>query len=124
MSDDNTQSDRFGGITRLYGEAGLRALGQAHVCVVGVGGVGSWTVEALARSGVGALTLVDLDEVCVTNVNRQLPALDGGFGKFKVEELAKRVAAINPDCQVQARTEFFSGKLRRVKLFRNLFRGN
>ena len=75
----------------------MRALGQAHVCVVGVGGVGSWTVEALARSGVGGVTLVDLDEVCVTNVNRQLPALDGGFGKFKVEELAKRVVAINPD---------------------------
>jgi tRNA A37 threonylcarbamoyladenosine dehydratase len=110
MGGNNTQSERFGGIARLYGEAGLRALGQAHVCVVGVGGVGSWTVEALARSGVGALTLVDLDEVCVTNVNRQLPALDGGFGKFKVEELAKRVAAINPDCQVQARTEFFNDK--------------
>ncbi len=110
MGGNNTQSERFGGIARLYGEAGLRALGQAHVCVVGVGGVGSWTVEALARSGVGALTLVDLDEVCVTNVNRQLPALDGGFGKFKVAELAKRVAAINPDCQVQARTEFFNDK--------------
>ena len=110
MGGNNTQSERFGGIARLYGEAGLRALGQAHVCVVGVGGVGSWTVEALARSGVGALTLVDLDEVCVTNVNRQLPALDGGFGKFKVAELSKRVAAINPDCQVQARTEFFNDK--------------
>ncbi|MBT6658925.1 MAG: hypothetical protein HOB00_01390, partial [Verrucomicrobia bacterium] len=99
MGGNETQSERFRGIARLYGEAGLRALGQAHVCVVGVGGVGSWTVEALARSGVGALTLVDLDEVCVTNVNRQLPALDGGFGKFKVAELSKRVAAINPDCQ-------------------------
>ena len=110
LSNDNTQSDRFGGITRLYGEAGLRALAQSHVCVVGVGGVGSWTVEALARSGVGALTLVDLDEVCVTNVNRQLPALDGGFGKFKVEELAKRIAAINPYCRVTARTDFFNDK--------------
>ena len=110
MSGNNTQSDRFGGIARLYGEAGLRALGQAHVCIVGVGGVGSWTVEALARSGVGGLTLVDLDEVCVTNVNRQLPALDGGFGKFKVEELAKRIAAIHPGCQVAARAEFFNDK--------------
>ena len=110
MGIGKTQSDRFGGIARLYGEAGLRALGQAHVCVVGVGGVGSWTVEALARSGVGGVTLVDLDEVCVTNVNRQLPALDGGFGKFKVEELAKRVAAINPDCRVRARAEFFNDK--------------
>ena len=110
MGIGKTQSDRFGGIARLYGEAGLRALGQAHVCVVGVGGVGSWTVEALARSGVGALTLVDLDEVCVTNVNRQLPALDGGFGKFKVEELARRIAAIHPGCRVTARAEFFNDK--------------
>ena len=85
-----------------------RALGQARVCVVGVGGVGSWVVEAFARSGVGALTLVDLDEVCVTNVNRQLPALDGGFGKFKVEELAKRVKLISPGCKVEAKTEFFN----------------
>ena len=80
------ENERFGGIARLYGQAGLLALNKAHVCVVGVGGVGSWTVEALARSGVGALTLVDLDEVCVSNVNRQLQALDGSFGKFKVEE--------------------------------------
>lgn len=103
-------SERFGGVARLYGEAGLAALGQARVCVVGVGGVGSWVVEALARSGVGALTLVDLDEVCVTNVNRQLPALDGGFGKFKVEELAKRLALISPACRVETRTEFFNEK--------------
>ena len=83
MRGNDTQSNRFGGVARLYGEAGLRALAQAHVCVVGVGGVGSWTVEALARSGVGALTLVDLDEVCVTNVNRQLPALEGCVGKVE-----------------------------------------
>ena len=110
LNDNEKLSDRFGGIARLYGEAGLRALGQARVCVVGVGGVGSWVVEALARSGVGALTLVDLDEVCVTNVNRQLPALDGGFGKFKVEELAKRVKLIAPDCAVEARPRFFNSK--------------
>ena len=110
MSGNDKRSDRFGGVARLYGEAGLRALGQAHVCVVVVGVVGSWTVEALARSGVGALTLVDLDEVCVTNVNRQLPALDGGFGKFKVEELARRIAAIHPGCRVTARAEFFNDK--------------
>ena len=110
MSGNDKRSDRFRGVARLYGEAGLRALGQAHVCVVGVVVVGSWTVEALARAGVGALTLVDLDEVCVTNVNRQLPALDGGFGKFKVEELARRIAAIHPGCRVTARAEFFNDK--------------
>ena len=106
----NPDADRFGGVGRLYGSAGLAALGQARVCVVGVGGVGSWVVEALARSGVGALTLVDLDEVCITNVNRQLPALDGGFGNFKVEEMAKRVKLIFPGCRVDARTEFFNEK--------------
>ena len=90
------ENERFGGIARLYGQAGLLALNKAHICVVGVGGVGSWTVEALARSGVGALTLVDLDEVCVSNVNRQLQALDGSFGKFKVEELKNRISNIFP----------------------------
>ena len=104
------ENDRFGGISRLYGQAGLLALNKAHVCVVGVGGVGSWTVEALARSGVGALTLVDLDEVCVTNVNRQLQALDGSFGKFKVEELKNRISNIFPSCNVYVRTEFFNSK--------------
>ncbi len=85
---------RFGGIARLYGRAGLQRLSQSHVCVVGVGGVGSWAVEALARSGVGALTLIDLDEVCVTNINRQLPAMSDTVGRPKVEVLAQRVRRI------------------------------
>jgi tRNA A37 threonylcarbamoyladenosine dehydratase len=100
--------DRFGGVARLVGKAGLERLRESHVCVVGVGGVGSWTVEGLARSGVGALTLIDLDDVCVTNVNRQLPALDGTIGRPKVAVLAERVLAINPECRVDAETEFFS----------------
>lgn len=99
---------RFGGIGRLYGRDALARLSAAHVCVVGVGGVGSWTVEGLARSGVGALTLIDLDDVCVTNVNRQLPALDGQIGRPKVEVLAERVKLINPSCKVTALTEFFT----------------
>ena len=107
---NNKQSDRFGGIARLYGMAGLRALGQARVCVIGVGGVGSWAVEALARAGVGSLTLVDLDEVCGTNVNRQIPALDGSFGKYKVEELSKRVKRVSPECSVEVRLQFFNEK--------------
>ncbi len=101
-------SERFGGIARLTGEAGLARLRQAHVCVVGIGGVGSWAVEALARSGVGALTLVDLDEVCVTNINRQLHALDGTVGRAKVEVMAERVRLINPDCRVTSVVEFFT----------------
>jgi tRNA A37 threonylcarbamoyladenosine dehydratase len=99
---------RFSGVERLYGAAALPRLHAAHVAVIGVGGVGSWTVEALARSGVGALTLVDADEVCVTNVNRQLPALDDTVGRPKVVVLAERVRAINPGCRVRAEAEFFT----------------
>lgn len=106
MNDDYLS--RFGGVGRLYGRDALTRLSAAHVCVVGVGGVGSWTVEGLARSGVGALTLIDLDDVCVTNVNRQLPALDGQIGRPKVEVLAERVRLINPGCKVTALTEFFT----------------
>src|SRR5688500_2878083 len=101
-------ADRFGGVGRLFGRIGLDRLRAAHVCVVGVGGVGSWTVEGLARSGVGALTLVDLDDVCVTNVNRQLPALDGQIGRPKVAVLAERARLINPDCRVAETHEFFT----------------
>jgi len=100
--------DRFGGLGRLYGRPGLERLAAARVCVVGLGGVGSWAAEALARSGVGALTLIDLDDVCVTNVNRQLPALDGEIGRPKVVVLKDRIQRINPGCRVEALTEFFT----------------
>src|SRR6185503_3373010 len=100
--------ERFGGVGRLFGRAGLERLQAAHVCVVGVGGVGSWAVEGLARSGVGALTLVDLDDVCVTNVNRQLPAIEGQIGRPKVTVLAERARLINPSCHVEALQEFFT----------------
>lgn len=105
---DDSYATRFAGIARLFGQTGLDRLRLARVLVVGLGGVGSWVVEALARSGVGALTLVDLDEVCLSNVNRQLPALDGNVGRFKAEVLAERVRAIHPGCDVHARTEFFT----------------
>src|SRR5215470_2545883 len=98
---------RFGGLARLFGSSGLARLRRAHVCVVGLGGVGSWAVEALARSGVGELSLIDLDDICVSNVNRQLHALDGELGKPKVEVMAQRVRAINPECQVHALQAFF-----------------
>jgi tRNA A37 threonylcarbamoyladenosine dehydratase len=90
---------RFGGIARLYGQSGLEKLRAAHVGVVGIGGVGAWAAEALARSGVGAITLVDLDEVCVTNINRQLHALTETVGRAKVAAMAERIRAINPDCR-------------------------
>ncbi|NIC05812.1 tRNA cyclic N6-threonylcarbamoyladenosine(37) synthase TcdA [Billgrantia bachuensis] len=97
---------RFGGIRRLYGARALERFRSAHVVVVGVGGVGSWAVEALARSGIGRLTLIDLDDVCVSNVNRQLPALDGTIGRPKVEVLAERCRAIQPGIEVMADTAF------------------
>ncbi|SDK24664.1 tRNA cyclic N6-threonylcarbamoyladenosine(37) synthase TcdA [Billgrantia gudaonensis] len=97
---------RFGGIRRLYGQRAAERFRSAHVVVVGVGGVGSWAVEALARSGIGRLTLIDLDDVCVSNVNRQLHALDGTIGRPKVEVLAERCRAIQPGIEVVADTAF------------------
>lgn len=99
---------RFRGVDRLYGTGSVDRLRAAHVAVIGLGGVGSWVVEALARTGVGCLTLIDLDEVCLSNVNRQLPALDGTVGRFKAEVLAERVSAIHPKCDVRPRVEFFT----------------
>ena len=105
---DTDYEARFDGVARLYGRGGAERLRRARVCVVGVGGVGSWSVEALARSGVGGLTLVDLDEVCISNVNRQLPAVTSEIGRPKVRVLEARVAEINPDCKVHAVEEFFT----------------
>ena len=101
---------RFGGIARLHGKAALGRFRAAHVMVVGIGGVGSWVVEALARSGIGRLTLVDLDEVCVSNINRQLHALDSTVGRSKVEVMAERVRALSPEARVDARIEFFTAE--------------
>lgn len=98
--------DRFGGIGRLYGAQGLQRLHDAHVCVVGIGGVGSWAAEALARSGIGAITLIDMDDICVTNTNRQIHAMNGDIGKLKVEAVAERIRRINPECQVHPLMEF------------------
>ncbi len=97
----------FAGIRRLYGDEGLARLRAAHVLVVGVGGVGSWTAEALARSAVGAMTLLDGDDVCVSNINRQAHALGSQVGRPKVAALADRVRDINPECNVTAVQEFF-----------------
>jgi tRNA threonylcarbamoyladenosine dehydratase len=99
---------RFSGIQRLIGIAGAERLRHAHVCIVGLGGVGSWTAEALARSGIGQLTLVDFDEVCISNTNRQLHALSGAFGQPKVQVTAQRLQAINPDCAVHPIQAFFT----------------
>ena len=97
---DVAPPDRFGGIRRLYGLAASERLQQAQVTVIGIGGVGSWAAEALARSGVGKLTLVDLDEICVSNTNRQVHTEAGTVGRSKVEAMAERIHRINPACQV------------------------
>jgi tRNA A37 threonylcarbamoyladenosine dehydratase len=102
----DTAERRFGGLARLYGVAGARRIRDAHVLVVGVGGVGSWAVEALARSGVGRLTLIDLDHVAESNINRQIQATETTLGQAKVLALKDRIALINPDCQVQCIEEF------------------
>lgn len=97
---------RFGGLERLYGLTGAARIRAAHVAVVGVGGVGSWAAEALARSGVGRITLIDLDHVAESNINRQVHALDNTLGQAKVQAMRERIALINPHCQVQCIEEF------------------
>jgi len=92
--------DRFGGVARLYGRDASNIYSMAHACIVGVGGVGSWAAEALARSGVGKITLIDMDDICVTNVNRQVHTLTSTVGELKVDVMAERIRGINPDCEV------------------------
>ena len=103
---DSSLNARFAGVDRLYGRGSVARLQQRHVCVVGLGGVGSWAVEALARSGVGRMTLVDADEVCLSNTNRQLHALEGQYGRGKAEVLAERCRAINPALAVEVVPQF------------------
>ena len=97
---------RFSGVTRLYGEQAAERFRAARVVVVGIGGVGSWAAEALARSAVGHLAFVDLDHVAESNTNRQIHALGDVYGKAKVDAMAERVRAINPACTVRAIDEF------------------
>ncbi|TDQ59727.1 tRNA A37 threonylcarbamoyladenosine dehydratase [Mesocricetibacter intestinalis] len=97
---------RFGGIERLYGSDEQQRLRRAHICVIGIGGVGSWAVEALARSGIGKLTLIDMDDICVTNINRQIHALSGNIGQLKTEVMKARVQLINPESEVHIIDDF------------------
>lgn len=106
---------RFAGVDRLYGAGSAARLAGRSVCVIGVGGVGSWVVEALARSGVGRLTLIDADDVCVSNTNRQLHALAGQYGRSKVAVMAERARAINPAIEAIAVEEFLTpGSIERL----------
>lgn len=101
---------RFGGIARLYGEENLQKFQNSHVMVVGVGGVGSWAAEALVRSGVGKISLVDFDVVAESNVNRQIQALSENFGKNKIDTLAERFLQINPNLQCNLIDDFLSAE--------------
>jgi len=102
LAPDEDYAARFGGIRRLYGDLGAETLRRAHIAIVGIGGVGSWVVEALARSGVGRITLIDHDDIALSNINRQLHTLEGTLEREKVTVMAERIAAINPHCQVTA----------------------
>ena len=106
LDDEVDFARRFGGIARLYGERALERFRAAHVCVIGVGGVGSWVVEALARSAVGHLTMIDLDNVAESNINRQIQALTSTVGMPKIEALRERIAQINPFCKVTLVEDF------------------
>jgi len=101
---------RFGGVRRLYGKAGLDKFQASHVVVVGIGGVGSWAAEALARNAVGGITLIDLDNIAESNVNRQLHATDGTFGKAKVTAMHARILSINPNCRVTEIEDFVTSE--------------
>jgi tRNA A37 threonylcarbamoyladenosine dehydratase len=105
---DEENARRFGGLQRLYGVAGAQRIRQAHVVVVGIGGVGSWAAEALARSGVARLSLIDMDHISESNINRQIHALSTTTGQSKVLAMQERIALIHPQCAVDALDEFVS----------------
>ena len=104
--EDDDYHRRFGGVARLYGAEGMARLEAANVCVIGIGGVGSWAAEALARNAVGRLTLIDLDHIAASNTNRQIHALGDAYGRAKVDAMAERIVAINPRCRVTAVDDF------------------
>lgn len=107
MTTQQTQR-RFSGVSRIYGDIAFQNFQNAHICIIGLGGVGSWVVEAFARSAIGSITLVDLDHVAESNINRQLQATSETLGKAKTSALADRILSINPDCHITEIEEFIS----------------
>ncbi|MDH5573118.1 MAG: tRNA cyclic N6-threonylcarbamoyladenosine(37) synthase TcdA [Gammaproteobacteria bacterium] len=107
MTTDDYQQ-RFEGLQRLYGDAAYAHLKDLHFCVIGIGGVGSWVVEALARSGIGNITLVDFDDIAIGNINRQLPAMTSTLGQKKIKVMAERIQQINPACRVNLIDDFLT----------------
>ena len=108
MSRVDNYEQRFGGIGRLYTPEGLAKLRQSHVCVIGIGGDGSWAVEALARTGIGKITMIDMDDICITNINRQIHAMTGTVAQLKTEAMKGRVEKINPECVVEIIDDFIT----------------
>ena len=108
--DNHYTQRRFSGVTRMYGQAAYQGFQASHVCVIGLGGVGSWVVEALARSAIGELSLIDLDHVAESNINRQLQATESNLGKAKTTALAERVLDINPQCRIHCIEDFISAE--------------
>jgi tRNA A37 threonylcarbamoyladenosine dehydratase len=106
MNMETDTARRFGGLERLFGTGGAAAIRAASVAVVGIGGVGSWAAEALARSGVGQITLIDMDHIAESNINRQIHALQHTLGQSKIAAMAERITAINPHCQLQLVDDF------------------
>jgi tRNA threonylcarbamoyladenosine dehydratase len=107
MSENNPNDERrLSGVARLYGDQAYQTLQTQHVAVIGIGGVGSWAAEALARSAIGKMTLIDFDQVSISNTNRQIHALEGEYGKAKISVMAQRLIAINPDIQVEVIDDF------------------
>jgi len=104
----STNEERFGSLARVFGGDDLQKLHNAHLCVVGIGGVGSWTVEALARTGIGRLTLIDGDGVSRSNVNRQCHTLESTIGQMKTQVMKQRVLDINPSCQCQTYEQYLA----------------
>lgn len=103
---DDEYARRFGGVARLYGPQALERFAAAHVCVIGIGGVGSWVAEAVARCGVGKFTLIDLDHIAVSNTNRQIHALGDAYGMAKVDAMAERILQINPRAEISRIDDF------------------
>lgn len=97
---------RFGGIQRLYGQSMSEYYQRSHIVIVGIGGVGSWVAEALARSGIGEITLIDLDDICISNINRQVHATNDTIGQMKIDVMASRIQSINPYCKVHSQAAF------------------
>lgn len=109
MAEQQTNAERrFGGLNRLYGDNSVNVLQAAHIMVAGIGGVGSWCVEALARSGIGHITLIDMDHISESNINRQLPALGSTLGQAKIEAMRQRIVDINPYCEIHTIDDFVS----------------